>query len=490
VTPTPQALVPVGPSLWGSVWRSRDAPGFYRVLAMDQVGGPARQQIRGWVDRPARRGVARIVEAGQRPEDQSFIIRYHLPAPRSLTEHLEHATPRARLDCAIALLTVFPDWVATVGDGFLPSPADVVLAADGLPCLLPMPGPPPPDVRTVLAEPELAWQLAPELVCGRPAGSPQAADRYALGMLAMRLFGRPEPCQAAELLQRVATGTAMQRPGLDSALPFWMQRLDMPRRLQAGIDRLLHRDPTARVAVDLGSLAHQLVELRDWTEPRRAVVRLRGANKHAQAYLVVQDALLEEDEPYELLLEGAELAAEVLGRPLEAVDLLERAISLHPDRPTAYERQLYLLFQVLATGELGFATAGSRPDEATGARLDDLVERDFERLPPGHQQAVELRVARHLLGRGRFERVLQLMHPRLVRDGTWEWWRLGLNLAYATALMRVGRIEDAAAMTARIRDRLDRARADRALPPAEIAASTMELDALEAQLATEREQAP
>jgi hypothetical protein len=145
---------------------------------------------------------------------------------------------------------------------------------------------------------------------------------------------------------------------------------------------------------------------------------------------------------------------------------------------------------VLATGELEFATAGSRPDDATSARLDDLVERDFERLPPGHQQAVELRVARHLLRRGRFQRVLQLMHPRLVRDGTWEWWRFGLNLAYATALMRVGRIEDAAAMAVRIRDRLDQARADRALPPAEIAASMLELDALEAQLAAERGQAP
>lgn len=487
MTAAPQALTQVGPSLWGSVWRSRDAPDFYRVLPIDQVAGPARQQIRGWVDQPARRGVARIAEAGQRPEDRSFVIRYQLPATRSLTEHLEQATPRARLDCAVALLTVFPDWAAMVGDGFLPSPADVVLATDGLPCLLPMPSPPPPDIRTVLAEPELAWQLAPELVRGRPAGSPEA-DRYALGMLALRLFGWPEPCQAAELLQRVATGTALQRPGLRSPLPFWMQRLDMPQRLQAGIEQLLDRDPAARLAVDLGSLAAQLAELRDWTEPRRAVVRLRGANRHALAYLVVQDALLEEDEPYELLMDGAELAAEVLGRPLEAVDLLERAISLHPDRPTAYERQLYLLFQVLATGELALGTAGSRADGATGARLDDLVERDFERLPPGHQRAVELRVARHLLWRGRFQRVLELMHPRLLHDGTWQWWRFGLNLAYATALMRVGRIEDAAAMAVRIRERLAQARADRALPPAEIAASALELDALEAHLAAEREQ--
>jgi hypothetical protein len=489
VTLTSKALARVGPSLWGSVWRSRDAPDFYRVLSIDQVGGPARQQIRGWVDRPARRGVARIAEAGQRPEDRSFVIRYHLPATRPLTEHLEQATPRARLDCAVALLTVFADWVATVGDGFLPSPADVVLAADGLPCLLPMPGLPPPDVRTVLAEPELAWQLAPELVCGRPTGSPEA-DRYALGMLAMRLFGRPEPCQSAELLQRVATGTALQRPGLRSRMPFWMQRLDMPQRLQAGIEQLLDRDPAARVAVDLGSLASQLAELRDWTEPRRAVVRLRGANRHTLAYLVVQDALLEEDEPYELLLDGAELAADVLGRPLEAVDLLEQAISLHPDRPTAYEQQLYLLFRVLSTGKVELATAGSRADGATAGRLDDLVERDFERLPPGHQGAVELRVARHLLRRGRFQRVLQLMHPRLLHDGRWQWWRFGLNLAYATALMRVGRIEDAAAMAVRIRDRLDRARADRALPPAEIDALALELDALEAHLAAERERPP
>jgi hypothetical protein len=487
VTPTREALARVGPTLWGSIWRSRDTPDFYRVLPIDQVGGPARHEIRGWVDRPGRRGVARIAEAGQRPEDRSFVIRYHLPATRPLTEQLDRASPRARLDCAVALLTVFPDWVAMVGGGFLPSPADVVLTADGLPCLLPMPGPPPPDVGTVLADPELAWQLAPELVRGHPAGSPEAADRYALGMLAMRLFGRPEPCAAAELLQRVATGTALQRPGLRSPLPFWMQHLDLPQRLQAGIERLLDRDPAARVAVELGSLARHLAELRDWTEPRRAVVRLRGANRHGRAYLVVQDALLDEDEPYELLLDGAELAAGVLGRPLEAVDLLERAISLYPDRPTGYERQLYLLFQVLASGELELAPTGAGADGTTGARLDDLVERDFERLPPGHQRAVELRVAHHLLRRGRFQRVLDLMHPRLLEDGTWQWWRFGLNLAYATALLRVGRIEDAAAMAVRIRERLDQAQADRALSPAEIAAWARELDTLEARLAVERE---
>ena len=485
-----EPLVPVGPSFWGSVWRARGAVAFYRVLPIEQVTGPARQQIRGWVDRPARRGIAGIVEVGQRAEDHTFVIRYQPPAARPLTKELERATPRGRLDCAVALLTAFPGWAAAVGHGFLPSPADVVLAADGLPCLLPMPGPTRPDLRTVLAEPELAWQLAPELLQGRAAGSLEAADRYALGMLALRLFGRPEPCFVAELLQRVATGTVLDRPGLQSSLPFWMQRLDMRRRLQAGIGQLLDPDPTARVAVDLGSLATHLAGLWEWTEPRRAVVRLRGANRHEDAYLLLHDALVEADEPYELLLDAAELAAEVLGRPLEAVDLLERAISLHPDRSTAYERQLYVLFRVLATGELDVSTPDPHNRVAGDARLDDLVERDFERLPSDHQRAVELGVAHHLLRRGRFERVLQLVHPRLMQDGTWQWWRFGLNLAYATALARVGRVEEAAAMTSRIRDRLEQAQEDRGLPPTELAIHALELDALEATLVTEREPPP
>ena len=475
-----EPLAPVGPSLWGSVWRAADSSAFYRVLPIDQVSGPARQEIRGWVDTPVRPGIARVVEAGQRAEDRTYVIRYQVQAARPLTDQLDEATPLARLDAAIALLTAFPGWAAAVGDGFLPSPADIVLTADGLPCLLPMPARPGPDVRTVLAEPVLAWHLAPELLRGRAAGSPEAADRYALGMTAMRLFGQPEQCFAAELLLRVATGTALQVPGLHSSLPFWMQRLDMRRRLQAGIEKLLDQDPAVRVAVDLQALTTHLAGLREWTEPRRAVIRLRGADRHADAYAVLLDALLEVDEPYELLLDGAELAVDALGRPIEAVDLLERAITRHPDRPAAYERQIYVLLGILGTGELDLAPHAARRDSSTGARLDDLVERDFERLPPEHQNAVELQVARHLLRRGRYEQALQLIHPRLSKDGAWRWWRFGLNIAYATALLQVGRVDDAAAMASRIRDRLEQARVDGSMPPSEIAGSAVELAELAA----------
>jgi len=487
MSPATGPLTPVGPSLWGWVWRAADPSAFYRVLPIDQVSGPARQEIRGWVDRPARPGIARIADAGQRAEDRTYVIRYQVQDAQPLTEQLDDCTPLARLDAAIALLTAFPGWAAAVGDGFLPSPADVVLTADGVPCLLPMPSRPGPDVRTLLAEPELAWHLAPELLRGRPAGSPEAADRYALGMTTMRLFGQPEPCLAAELLLRVATGTALEVPGLHSSLPFWMQRLDMRQHLQAGIDKLLDRDPAARVAVDLRTLATHLAGLREWTEPRRAVIRLRGANRHADAYAVLLDALLEVEEPYELLLDGAALAADALGRPLEAVDLLERAITRHPDRPTAYERQIYVLLGVLGTGELDVAPPAMRRHGSTRARLDDLVERDFERLPPEHQNAVELLVARHLLRRGRYERALQLIHPRLTRDGNWRWWRFGLNIAYATALLRVGRVDDAAAMASRIRDRLEHARVDGSMPPSDIAGAALELAELEALV---RRQAP
>lgn len=482
MSPATEPLTPVGASFWGRIWRAAEPSTFYRVLPIEQVPGPARQEIRGWVGRPAGPGIARIAEASQRPEDRTYVIRYQVPAARPLTDQLDDAVPLARLDATIALLTAFPGWAAAVGGGFLPSPADLVLTADGAPCLLPMPARPEPDIRVVLAEPVLAWHLAPELLRGLDAGSPDAADRYALGMTAMRLFGRPEPCLAAELLLRLATGTALQSPGLHSSLPFWMQRLDLRRRLQDGIEPLLDPDPAARVAVDLGALAARLAGLRPWTEPRRAVIRLRGANRNADAYAVLLDALLEEDEPYELLLDGAELAADALGRPLEAVQLLERAITMYPAQPTAYERQLYLLLGILRTSELDLAPSAARRDDSTRARLDDLVERDFERLPPEHQNTVELQVARHLLRRGRYERTLRLIRPRLMEDGRWRWWRFGLNIAYATALLQVGRIDDAVDMAARIRDRLEQARVDRSLPPSELAGSELELTELEERL--------
>jgi hypothetical protein len=478
MSPATEPLTPVGPSLWGRVWQAADSSTFYRVLPIEQVSGPARQEIRGWVGRPARPGIARIAEAGQRAEDRTYVIGYQAQAARPLTEQLE-VVPLARLDVAIALLTSFPGWSATVGGGFLPSPADLVLMPDGTPCLLPMPARPEPDIRVVLDEPVLAWHLAPELLRGLEAGSPEAADRYALGMTAMRLFGRPEPCPAAELLPRLATGTALQTPGLHGLLPFWMQRLEMSQRLRAGIEQLLDPDPAARLSVDLGALATQLAGLREWTDPRRAVIWLRGANRHATAHAVLLDALLDADEPYELLLDGAELVADALGRPLEAVQLLERAITVDPARPTAYERQLYLLLGILGTGELDLAPSAAQRHDATSARLDDVVERDFERLPPEYQNTVEEQVAWHLLRRGRYERALRLIRPRLMEDGAWRWWRFGLNIAYATALLQVGRVHDAADMAARIRERLERARVDRSMPPSELVRSALDLAELE-----------
>jgi tetratricopeptide (TPR) repeat protein len=423
----------VGPSFWGAVYRSQEDGTLHRLVPAERATLERRRAVREWTGQP---GLAPIVAATQLPSGVGYLVRYGVRAERTMADLLDEPDPRIRLEGVARLLEAFAGWADALGDWWLPMPADVAFAADNAPCLLPMPDRWKPAVAELFEEPHRAWHLAPELIRGHPVVTAEAVDRDALGMLVFRCFFRLPPTDSGEILLQVATGAASELQHAASSLPFWMQRLPAAPKLRAAAGDLLVADPAGRCRVDLQRLADRLADLLPWTDPLRAVVRLRRSGRLADAYLVLHDALLT-SESQELLLLGARLAGE-LGRPLEAVDLLERAVVAEPTRE-ALEAQLQLLVAPSMVGPAARAAGGG------GARhLDDLLWRDFHALAASDQQRYEVDVAEHLQRRGRFAEASRFIYPRLFDGSTWLWWKFDLNFAYVETLMALGQLKDAA----------------------------------------------
>jgi tetratricopeptide (TPR) repeat protein len=473
-----ETLTLVGPSFWGSIYRSEASSAFCRLLPIERVPLAARQSIRRWTgqqDRAPRPRLARIVEARQLATGGAYLLRYGVDGSRTLLDVAAEPDPEARLICALRLLEAFPGWAEALGPGWLPMPSDIVLNADGTPCLLPMPNRWVPDVTFVLAEPARAWYLAPEFVRGR-SGPAEATDRYALGMVLFSCLSALRSEKPAELLLQVATGTARSEGNTPGSLPLWLERLDATRKLHDAIAELLVDDPAARCRCDLEELRDRLSALLPWTEPKRAIVRLLEGGRLPEAMVVLQDALLE-SEPYDLLLLGGGLSAQ-LGRPLQAVDLLERAITGEPGRTEAYEEQLRILLGEGRPEALGWgARAQDRSD-----RLVHLVERDFERLPADVQATVEQGVADYLLSWGRCKQACAFIHPRLFEKGKWLWWKFGMNTSYAQALAGDERKREAKELIGQIESGFERALRSGAMTKLQVRPHQRRLAALKAAL--------
>jgi tetratricopeptide (TPR) repeat protein len=474
----------IGPSFWGSVYRSEEDDSFYRLVPVEHVSVEGRRSVQQWIERPRHPSLAPIVAAIQLPTGAGYLLRYGVRAARTLVDVQADPMPRLRLECAARLLEASYGWTEALGHGWLPMPADVVFVSGNLPCLLPMPSRWTPDVHDVFAEPARAWHLAPELVRGRPE-APAAADRYALGMTVFGCFVELPETDPGELLLRVASGTALTPEYAPNSLPFWLGRLDAGVRLRNAVRELLLPDPVARCKVELAELADRLAALIPWTDPTRAIVRLQGAGRLPDAYLLLQDALFLA-ETYELLLLGGRLAAE-LRRLLEAVDLLERAITREPDRPEAYEEQFRLL---VALGRLHqLAATGAGADAMK--RLGGMLRRDFEWLPTQAQEANELLVARYLLEGGWIRDAALFIHPRLFDDeGSWLWWKFGMNISYAEALAADGQEQEAEDLLAEVEQGFAKVLSRRSMPEWEVRGHRDNLHALRARLRAHREPEP
>jgi len=477
----PDKITLIGPSFHGWTYRSRIRPVCYRLLPIDESPLKRRDEVRQWVGKEMPENIARVTKAWQ-PDDGSgyFYVRYEVSGlERTLTETLQSRDPSVRMDYAGRTLRALPGWWQNLHSPLLPMPADVVFAAGGRPSLLALPFWKLPGVDSIFAEPVRGLYLAPEVVCGRSGVNWQNVDRYAFGVSLLECFYKlPAADDAAAVLLDASRGTALAPYKLASYLPLWLEKVAATRHAKSAVSKLVAADPEARGIVDVEQMAGQMENLRKRMNPLVAAKELLDQGTPLDAFTLLQDVLLTE-KSYDLLLLAGEVSGKHLNRPLEAVDLFERAMEKDPQRSEAYEAQFEI---IAASPEIAPLRSLINDNRLAAAHIDSKIERDFQNIPLAQQQKYEIEMAVYLLWREQSERALAFIYPRLFDDQTYMWWKFGLNMIYAEALISQGRLGDAQGQLAIVKSGLLKARQNRTVDEYEIHQHGEALVELEAKL--------
>ena len=397
-----------------------------------QVAPAGVKSVRFWQDTPTGR----------------YVLRYERrPGSLLLSEAIESGDVLSGLEGVAASLRAISGWWSQWQAPLLLMPSDIVLQPAGVALLLHAPRFRLPTVAELFEEPARSAFLAPELFLresGADAAAGRAQDLYALGVSLLSCFfdaeGELEP---AEALLRAATALAPQSSQWRDTLPFWIEKVEPTRRVIALGHGLAARSPAERLSLDLTTTAEYLSNCRRRMEPCTAVREAR-AHDPQQAFTLLEDLLLN-DESYELLLEGADLA-EYLGHDLQALRLYQRAIERAADRPEAYRRRFDLIAGVWSARSPTFRLLYEQ-DLEFSTRLDGDIRRDFDaldRLQPRWADEREMTLARHYLRGGRkiwtrYQSARDFIRAR-VHDsaGTRRAWKLELRLLECEVLLEQG----------------------------------------------------
>jgi hypothetical protein len=478
-------LLRVGPSLRGSVYRSRVRPFFYRLWPIAETPLDLRHEMAEWVRQPRRAGLAPVLEAVQDYGEGVFFLRYEAGPQRSLAEALGDPDPGVRLAHVARVMGALPTWWKTLGQGLLPMPADILLSHDGAPSLLPMPNRLLPTADAVFGEPVRGLYLAPEIVRGLQGSPSESSDLYALGVVLLGCFYEIPAARAEESLWRTANGTVFDSTRLVAKLPFWLEGLMATHKAIGACRHLVEWSAEARSRTNPADLSRDLLQWSQRMEAVRAVTDLRVSGHPREALSLLKDILLEHDS-FDLLLLAGRIAAEDLGHQLEAVDFFEKAMEREPGRPEPYQEQLRAIMPLVTDGIPGELLVLLGGQGTAVAKLDALLERDFRRLPAERQAEHEEGMALYLLSRGQFQDAVRFIHPRLFQGSTWAWWKLGMNLSFAEALTGQGRLGEAAEHLQQMKGKFQKARENRTIPEEEIHRHGRHLAEIEADILKRR----
>ncbi len=439
-----EQLVRVGPSMHSWVYRSHTSKAWFRLLPITEVPLYRRNAIKRWVGHPAQDGLATVEQIQPLSDLLSYyLVRYQITETvQTLGEVLTESDALARLDCVLKVVRRIEMWQEKTGGPLLLMPADVLLGADGMPVLLALPFWRLPQIEAVLAEPERSLYLAPEIVRGQAKGDGQALDRFAIGVMLLHCFRKlhAESTPGTALL-RAATGTLVAAQQ-ELALPFWMERIRATQLALKAIYALLVPDPGMRRSASWVKIALELESCRKGMDALTAVEEMRRATGGDSAFALLQDILLFQ-ESYDLLLLGGTIAGNDLGRSLAALELLERAIALEPERQEAYRTHFDIVTGAPENQAFPSLSQVFQHNVQVANQLDAAIERDIAKLPDSQRDELEERRAEFLIRIGQSQRAVQIIYPRLFENGTYAFRKFRLNFLYAEALMKLSMLNEA-----------------------------------------------
>jgi hypothetical protein len=489
-TPGEALPIPAGDGMWGEIRNLADQGRCYRLVPTDELIAEQRVQLDRLRDRARWPGVAPLLEneEGDVVELQGHfydVITYEVELDATLAQVVAGPRPEQRLAAVAAVLRALPGWWGRV-EGMIPVGADIVFS-NGRPYLLELPVWGVPAAGTLLRAPERIPYLAPEIVRG-VAEPDRAADVFALTITALRGFLEPPAAEPERLLHWAAAG----RPEDGSPrLPHWMQQVGAVSETLAYLRGILAAGHDERLVIDPAEIADQLDHCRRSMDPLVAVQRLRDDGNPERALHLAHTILLT-DPSYELLVLAAELSYRDLHapQPLEAWDLLERAVRMQQGRREAYMTQFALvgLFRYDLAMRLSDAV-----DPSFAERMDATVRTAFDHLPPDGADGKAVKahdLTVYLLERGKAEDANQAAYLWLTKNGRLEWWRFDLMVDYARSFMLLGRLDEADEVAEQVRLGLQKVRANQSMNDGEIGAYGRRLNNLRHDLRKLREEPP
>ncbi|MEV6349501.1 hypothetical protein [Actinoplanes sp. NPDC051851] len=484
---TETETVAVGDGMWGGIHSRAGRRRCYRLIPTDELVASQRGRLDDLRKRARWTGVAPLVEneegdVVERDGRYYDVVTYELEVDATLAALVAGPRPEQRLAAVAAALRALPGWWGRV-EGMIPAGADIVFAL-GRPHLLELPAWGVPSIGTLLRSPERIPYLAPEIVRGA-AGPDRAADVYALTVTALRCLVEAPDAEPERLLGWAAAGRPEDGP---SRLPPWMRQVGAVTGTIDYLRGVLAAGHTERLGTDPAAIADRLDECRESMDPLVAVRRLRAGGNPERALHLAHTILLT-DPSYELLVLAAELSYQDLHapQPLEAWDLLERAVRLQQGRREAYVTQFALVsrFRRDLAGRLSDAV-----DPSFAERMDATVRTAFAHLPADGTDGQGARahdLAVYLLDRGHAEEANRTAYAWLTGSGRLEWWRFDLMLDYAASFMLLDRLAEAESVTETIRQGLQKVRANQSMRSAEIGEYGRRLNALRHDLRTMRD---
>lgn len=471
--------VEVGVSSWGRIYKSCNGAACYRVVATKNASLKMRSAARDMIALSRRPGIAPVLDAAQDEQaPEWFVLRYEIDADHFLSDSLRELSREQRLREFTTVFGWRNYWRGQFPESFLPTPSDIAFQA-GHPFVLPFPASCEPDIDAIQEEPSRCLYLPPQYVQNRdvlewmPTG-----DLHAFGaMLFQCLCELPAFDELEPLLLDVATGTAFDLDAIEAKLPYWMKRVSATSEILKLVDRLVSTDFRVRAAVDPEQANAALVSWLEDLNPLTAIRNLRKSGQPKDAYALFQDILLESVD-YELLLVGADIAANDLGQYGDATDLLERAIAHSPEKSQAYLIQFLTLAKALDVPV--FLEVCNRT--SLGSKVAAMIDRDFKRVESPHEQALEPVMIKCLIQLKQFEACAHFIYPRLFADNEFCWGKFERRLQYTQALLGAGKVlkkngdsqgasawfGSAAEQLASIRSDLHRAHQLGSFPPEEI----------------------
>ena len=473
----------VGASAWGGVYREETGSYLYRLIPIDDIrDAEKREATHRQIGEPRRRLIAPIVDSAQRTlNGQGFYyVRYEV-RPDVIWQDVVRDQPlRARLEYGVQVLRALPYWWETLYEGFLPMPADICfLKKDpfilALPAFLGF-----PRLESLFAVAERILYLAPEVLRGQPtATGKKGLDLYAVGAALMQgLYGLRTELKADGLLPISATGRLFTAKNLERRLPLWVDKAERVNEILATVQAVVDPDAGRRSGLNPLNIAKAIEERLKFFDPNSVAAELREKGQAGKAYSLLQDVYLE-NPTSELYALGGEIAQDDLKRPLEAVQLYERAIKKDAGNIAAKRAQLRIL---LRKETLALLALQIEQRLSISEKLDEMIDRDFKGIPVLEQKGLVVDTARYFNWRRKHEQAAKLLYNFLFEGSTFLWWEFPKTLAYAESLIGMERLEESSEFLAGIKTKLMKVRDERRMDPQKIHEYAKEYSRLEAML--------